>query len=125
VLRKQSAGRAWWGDVRIEYRNGAPHIAAAPLANTPAYAAGLDLDDELQQVDGTRVGSGDDVSAALKRHKPGDRIDVVYVDRSRTAKKSVVTLAEDPGLELVALEAVGGTLTADQKVFRTQWLGSY
>ena len=40
----------------------------------PIYAAGLDQDDELQQVDGQRIDGDGDVAAALQRHKPGDTI---------------------------------------------------
>ena len=43
-------GRAWWGDMRIDLRNGGVRIAQAPAIDTPAYAAGLDTDDEIKQM---------------------------------------------------------------------------
>ena len=32
--------------------------------------------------------------------------------------RGVITLVEDPGVEVVSLESTGGTLSADQKAFR-------
>lgn len=124
VLRKAHAGRAWWGDLQMESRGGGVGIAAPPLANTPAYAAGLDVDDLVRQVDGTRVDSVNDIDAALRRHKPGDRMRVVYADRTTRPQTAVVTLTEDPRLELVTLETAGGAPSEAQKTFRQRWLGA-
>jgi predicted metalloprotease with PDZ domain len=124
VLRKDSPAQAWWGDLRLEHRNGAVRVGARPPSNAPAYAAGLDVDDELRQVDGTRVGSVDDVTTVLKRHKPGDRVSVLYVDRSGAEKTTMVTLAEDPRIEIVSIESSGVAATAAQRAFRAGWLGA-
>jgi predicted metalloprotease with PDZ domain len=124
VLRNETPGQAWWGDLRLEYRSGGVRVGVRPLANAPAYAAGLDVDDELRDVDGTRVGSPDQVISMLRKHKPGDRVTVAYVDRSGAEKKTTVTLAEDPRLELVAIEAARGSVTAEQRAFRADWLGA-
>ena len=123
VLRKRNAGRAWWGDVRFDSRNGVAHVAALVPANSPMYGAGLEQDDELQEVEGTRAGSADDVDAILRRHKPGDRVQIRFVDRTSVPKTATVTLAEDPHLDIVPIESAGGPLTRDQKVFRDRWLG--
>ena len=47
-------------------------------AGSPAYAAGLDRAVDLRQMAGERLRSYDDVAAILQRHKPGDRMMVVY-----------------------------------------------
>ena len=88
----------------------------------PIYAAGLDEDDELQQVDGQRIAGGGDIATLMQRHKPGDTVPVVFVDRTGVAKTASVTLAEDPHTEVVPVE--GGALTAAQKAFRDRWLGA-
>jgi predicted metalloprotease with PDZ domain len=124
TLRKRNAGAAWWGDVRLEIRGSSARISAPVPANSPAYAAGLEQDDDVQQVDGQKIGATLDLQAVLRRHKPGDRLDVVYVDRTGIAKKASVTLAEDPHQEVIAVEAAGGTLTPQQEAFRTSWLGA-
>ena len=122
VLRKQNAGRAWWGDLRIDLRNGAVRISAPPAIDSPAYAAGLDLDNELKQMDGTRMSSPEDVTTVLRRHRPGDSIAVTFAERTGLVKTTSVTLREDPRVELLPVEATGAAPTPAQKTFRDQWL---
>ncbi|PYR49737.1 MAG: peptidase M61 [Acidobacteria bacterium] len=124
VLRRERPGRAWWGDVSLDHRGGGLRITSPPLANTPAYASGLDLDDEVRQIDGTRIDSAEDIQAVFRRHRPGDRVRVVYVDRTGRALTTSVTLAEDPELEIVPVETTGGTVNESQKQFRRHWLGA-
>jgi predicted metalloprotease with PDZ domain len=124
VLRKRNAGRAWWGDMRLEPRGDRLIIAEFVPANTPAYAAGLEQDDELRQADGIRLRSADDMAAIVQRRKPGDRVRLTYVDRSGAEKTTVVSLVEDPHLELVTSERAMGGLTAAQRAFRDRWLAS-
>jgi putative serine protease PepD len=45
---------------------------------TPASDAGLRSGDVITSVDGTKVGSSDDVIAAVSAHKPGDSISITY-----------------------------------------------
>ena len=121
TLRKRSPGRAWLGDLRLESRDGW-RVAALIPPTWPIYAAGLDQDDELQQVDGQKMAGAGDIATVLQRRRPGDTIPVVFVDRSRLIKTAKVTLAEDPHTEVVAVDA--GALTAAQKAFRNAWLGA-
>jgi PDZ domain-containing secreted protein len=86
------------------------------------YGSGLEQDDEIRQLDGQRIASADDITSVLRRHKPGDRIDLVFVNRTARPTTSSITLGEDPHIEIVAAEAAGGTLTAAQKAFRDLWL---
>ena len=123
ILRKRDAGRAWWGDVRLESRNATVRVAALVAANSPAYTAGLEQDDELRLMDGERMRSAGDVDAVLRRHKPGDRVQITFVDRTGVPKTAAVTLAEDPHLDVVPIEYAGGALTSAQRVFRDRWLG--
>jgi len=123
ILRKRNPGRAWWGDVRLEPRSGRLQIVALVPANTPAYAAGLEQDHELRQIDALVIRSYDELAAALGRHKPSDRIRIVYVDRNGVEKTTTVVLAEDPHVELVPVESAGGALTPAQRTFRDRWLG--
>jgi predicted metalloprotease with PDZ domain len=122
ALRKSNAGHAWWGDMRLEPSNGAVRVAAAPAIDTPAYAGGLDVDDEVRQMDRARIASPEDVNAVLRRHRPGDAIPVIFVDRTGAEKQTSVTLREDPDLNLRPIEELGGVLTPEQKTFRQHWL---
>jgi predicted metalloprotease with PDZ domain len=118
AVRRQHPGRAWLGDVRLGTRNGA-RVSTLTAPGWPAYQAGLDQDDELQEVAGRRVNTDSDLSAALERYKPRDRVRIVFIDRTGRPKAATVVLAEDPHLEIVPIEAP----TADQKRFRERWLG--
>jgi len=121
TLRRRNAGRAWLGDVKYEMRNGA-RVASIVSPSWPVYAAGLEQDDEVTEIDGRPIRSENDAAAALQRHRPGDRVQVVFVDRTRLTRRPTVTLAEDPHLEAVPIEAAGGTMTSAQRAFRDRWL---
>jgi predicted metalloprotease with PDZ domain len=122
IVRKRNEHRAWLGDLRFDPRTPG-RIASLALPNWPVYAAGLEQDDDLQQLDGQPVRSSDDVESVLRRHKPGDRVSIAFEGRSGRTTTATVTLAEDPTLEVVPVEATGGTLTDAQKTLRAQWLG--
>jgi hypothetical protein len=57
----------------------------------------------------------------LQRHKPGDTVPIVFVDRMGIPKTASVTLAEDPHVDVVPIEPAA--LTPAQQTFRTRWLG--
>jgi predicted metalloprotease with PDZ domain len=120
TLRKRHPGRAWLGDLRLDSRDRL-RVAALVAPTWPIYAAGLDEDDELQSVGGQRIAAADDLATAVQKHKPGDTVQVVFVDRTGVAKTASVTLAEDPHTEVVPADAA--SLTAAQKAFRDGWLG--
>ena len=109
VVRKRDAGRAWWGDIKIESRSDGARISALVPANAPAYAAGIDQDDTLLQLAGERVTSPEAVNIVLSRHRPGERVTIVY-DRTGVTSPPIV-LAENPRVDVVAVEAAGGSLT--------------
>jgi hypothetical protein len=73
-------------------------------------------------MDRARMTSPEDVNAVLRRHRPGDAILVVFVDRTGAEKQTTVTLREDPGIDLLPVEMLGGALTPSQKAFRQRWL---
>jgi predicted metalloprotease with PDZ domain len=124
VVRKRDAGRAWLGDLRMDPRTDGARIVGEVPANSPAYAAGLDEGDAITQVGNERTGSADDVSNAIGRRRPGDRVSISFVDRAGVSRTATVTLAENPHLEVVAAELAGGSLTPVQRAFRDRWLSS-
>jgi predicted metalloprotease with PDZ domain len=121
TVKKRNPGRAWLGDLRLDSRDGL-RVAGLVPTTWPVYAAGIDEDDELRQVDGQRIAGSGDIATLMQRHKPGDTVSIVFVDRTGVAKTARVTLVEDPHIEVVPVE--GGALTAAQKTFRDQWLGA-
>ena len=123
TLRRRSPGRAWWGDLRLDFRGGGAYIASLAAPDAPVYAVGLEQDDEVRLVDGQRIESADALNAIIQRHKPGDRIQIVYADRTGMPKTVTVALANDPHQEVVPVEGSGGALAPEQRAFRDRWLG--
>jgi predicted metalloprotease with PDZ domain len=119
AVRPRNSGRPWLGDLRLD--RGA-RVSGLVAPTWPIYAAGIDQDDELQQVGGQRIGNEADLQSTLQRHKPGDSIAVTFVDRTGVPKTATVTLVADPHLEVTLIEGV--QLTSAQKAFRDRWLGS-
>lgn len=121
LVRKRSTGRAWLGDLAFD---SGLRVASLVAPQWPIYAAGVDQDSDIERVDGQRLQSFGDLAAVLRRHKPGDRVGVTFVDRAGRSRTARVTLAEDPHVDVVPVESAGGSLTPAQEQFRERWLGS-
>ncbi len=106
----------------MDSRGEGARIGAIVPSNSPAYAAGIDQDDTLVQIAGERVGSPDAVNTALSRHRPGERVPIVFIDRTETTRNASVVLAEDPHVDVVTAESAGAALTPAQRALRDRWL---
>jgi predicted metalloprotease with PDZ domain len=122
VVRRVRPDRAWLGDVSFEDGPGTVRLTSAPSIGSPIYQAGMNLGDELRQIDGEQIRSAAELARELSRRKPGDTMNVVFVDRTAVPKTAMLKLVDDPGLEVVPLEAAGGSPTPVQKAFRDRWL---
>ena len=120
VFRKPSRG-AWMGNLRVD-QDGT--ITTLLDWGTPAFDAGLDQGDTILALDGKPLDGGTTVASVLKLHKPGDRIGVTFRRRNGVTGTATITLKENPAMEAVPVESSGGTLSSEQKQFRTSWLGS-
>ena len=120
VLRRQSPGQAWLGDVAF----GAGLRVSGPTTyGSPLHDAGVDRDDIVQMLDDRPVSSRNDLARLLEMKRPGDTVSVRFLRRGRTVD-ATLTLAERPHVELVTAESTGATPTARQRAFREDWLGS-
>jgi predicted metalloprotease with PDZ domain len=122
VLRKDNAGKAYSGVGRLEVNEGKVMMPAT-LIGSPAYIAGLDIDDVILKADGSEIKTAKDFEAVTEKHKPGETIEVVY-SRKGVEKTTKLTFIENPSLEVLPIENTGGTLTAEMKAFRDKWLES-
>jgi len=55
----------------------------------PAESAGITHQSVITAIDGQRVSSADALGTAIRRHDPGEQIQVTWVDRSGTHSATV------------------------------------
>jgi predicted metalloprotease with PDZ domain len=123
VLRKRAAGQAFIGALQTQDGQSGVRVTDEVPFGSPAYAAGLEQDDVILSIGGSRVAAMADIDRALMARKPGDSLQVVYERRGERVT-SVLELVENPGLELVPAEEAGQTLPDAQRKFRDAWLNS-
>ena len=122
VLRKANPGKAFTGFGRLNAVNGKV-ILPQTFIGSPAYVAGLDVDDVLLTIDGKDINAVAAVDAIIDAHRPGDTVSITYLYRGEQ-KTTTLTLTENPTLEVVTIENTGGTLTSAMQTFRDSWLNS-
>jgi S1-C subfamily serine protease len=71
-------------------------LVAGLVDDSPAVAAGLEVGDTITAVDGSPVGSADDLSSVLDRHDAGDLVKLTWTDSQGGAHSESVTLAASP-----------------------------
>jgi predicted metalloprotease with PDZ domain len=121
VLRKAKPGKAYSG-MRLKFENG-KGILSQTLQGTPAYNAGLDVDNVILNIDGTEIKDQETFTKTIDAHKPGDVITITYTYHGQE-KTTKLTLAENPFLEIVAIEKTGAALSPEMLAFRNSWLNS-
>jgi S1-C subfamily serine protease len=62
-------------------------------AGAPAEGAGLAAGDDILSLGGTTIASASDLSAAIRSHHPGDRVQVHWVDQDGQQHSATVQLA--------------------------------
>lgn len=124
VLRQGSPSRAWAG-LTLDAGSDGATVARPPGFDSPAADAGIAQDDRIVELAGDSVSGPEDVSRILARHGPGDTVPVRFIRRSGEQVEADLTLRADPSVELVTIEATGGTPTTTQRAFREAWMGSH
>jgi predicted metalloprotease with PDZ domain len=123
VLRPVAAGRAFAGELSLEDRAGRVRVSGPVPYESPAYRAGLEHEDVIVSVGGSRVSSAADVEKAIASRKPGTSLQIVFERRGQQVT-SVMQLVEDPRREVVTAEQAGQTLSDAQRRLRQQWITS-
>ena len=123
VLAPRAARRGWLGPVQFRFgREGARVVAPSPF-DSPLYDAGIARDDVLMSIASRSFSSAGQIDEIIGDRSAGERVRVTYSRRGER-RTTRVTLAEDPRLAVVAQERRGQRLTAAQRQFRRDWLGS-
>ena len=124
VVRKRAAGKAFAGQVDLQAGGSALRVGSQVPFDSPLYKAGLAQDDQLASLDGTALASTGAFEEALSRNKPGATVAIRYIRRDGEVVNTNVRLEEDPRVEIVPIEKIGGTLTDEQRRLRELWLSS-
>jgi predicted metalloprotease with PDZ domain len=123
VLRPRSAGGASMGVLRLEDGQAGVRLTAASPFGSPAYDAGLDREDVIVSVGGTRVTSASEIDRAIAARKPGDTVPLVFERRGQSVRTTVALVA-DPRVDIVTAEEAGQAVSEAQRRFRDDWLRS-
>ena len=123
-MRKRSPGRPFAGQVQLQGGGSALRVGNLVPWDSPLYKAGVAQDDQLVSLDGAALTSMAAYDEVLGRHKPGDRVPLRFVRRSGETVTATLVLEEDPRVEIIPIEKIGGMLNDDQQRFRASWLTS-
>ncbi|MES2833264.1 MAG: PDZ domain-containing protein [Pseudomonadota bacterium] len=122
LVRPARPARAVAGAARLQVTGVVAKLAVSPAPGSPLYLAGLDRNDEILSVGDIVIDSQADWDRVLTAAKPGDAVSIRFIQRGRE-RTATLTFIADPSIELVRIEAAGGTLTPGQQAFRDSWLG--
>jgi predicted metalloprotease with PDZ domain len=126
TLKKRNPGAAFFtGSPQLTFEGGGgARVTAQVPFDSWMYKAGIERDDLIISIDDVKLTTAAALEELLGRHKPGDQVRIRFVRRGGETLNGILVLEEDPRIELVPVEQSGDTLTAAQKQFREQWLGS-
>jgi predicted metalloprotease with PDZ domain len=112
-----AAGKAWLGATT---RNDNGRLVVSQVRrDTPALAAGLNVDDEILALDDFRV-RADQLATRLEQYQSGDKVTLLVARRDRLMRLETALGAEPP--RPWRLEVDPGTSEA-QQTRRASWLG--
>ena len=123
LLRPAAPGRAFAGAFTLRDDSRGARVNGAVPFGSPAFAAGIDREDVIQSVAGTKIARAEDFDRVLALHKPGEVLPITFERRGQPVS-STIRLIEDPRQDIVPAEDAGQPLTDAQRRFRESWLSS-
>ncbi|MBI2188983.1 MAG: M61 family metallopeptidase [Acidobacteria bacterium] len=109
-------GRAWLG---MSTRNDAGRLVVTDVQReTPAYAAGVDVDDEIIAIDDVRV-RADQLAQRLEVYKPGDRVTLLMARRDQLLRLPITCGEEPPRRWRLEIDPAAAEAPQQQ---RARWL---
>ncbi|VXC90017.1 M61 family metallopeptidase [Sphingomonas sp. 8AM] len=121
VLRAAAPQHGWIGAGGVSAMPAGVMLNAAPVPGSPLDAAGLDAGDRIIAVNGGPITDPAGWTTALDRLTPGATVAIRFARQGGEQQRSVRALA-DPCVEIVRVEATGGTLSGKQRTFRANWV---
>lgn len=123
LVRPARAGHAWMGDTRISALDGEVIVAGPTSIGSPMYEVGMAAGDRITRVGDRAITTVPELRQAIDATKPGEQVRLTWIGRGGE-KSAMMTLREDPNVEVVTFEGAGRTPTAAQLAFRASWVGS-
>ena len=123
LVRPARAGHAWMGDTRISALDGEVIVAGPTSIGSPMYEVGMAAGDRITRVGDRAITTAPELQQAIDATKPGEQVRLTWIGRGGE-KSAMMTLREDPNVEVVTFEGAGRTPTAAQLAFRASWVGS-
>ncbi len=123
ILVRPGTGRAFAGELTLQDDQAGVRLTADVPYGSPAYHAGLERDDVLLSVGGTKVTRAAELEKLISTRKPGEPLAVAY-ERRGARTTTALKLVDDPRLTFTPMEEAGQTLTDAQRRFREAWLSS-
>jgi predicted metalloprotease with PDZ domain len=124
IVKKSNEGKAVSGmSIRVNERDSKLVIANPTIRGTAVYEAGLDINDEILQLDETSMKTPSDVNNYIQNKKPGEVIRVTYKHRGKEKTTSMI-LKENTTLSVVDVSSTGQTITDEMKKIRNSWFTS-
>lgn len=121
-LQKTNRGNPFIG-VYTQNEQGKCIIAGNTQKGTAAYEAGLDVNDEIIQLNETAINSPEDLTHFLQSKKPGDTIRAIYKHRGME-KQTTLILQASPFVSVIPFENSGKVVTDDMKKIRSGWFST-
>ncbi|HWR32784.1 MAG TPA: PDZ domain-containing protein [Chitinophagaceae bacterium] len=100
----EDENRAMLGVTTEKAENGAE--VKVVTKESAAEKAGLKENDIITKVDDTKIEDPDDLSAAIRKHKPGDKVTVTYL-RDKKEQKATAELAKWKGINAFGMTVPG------------------
>ena len=126
VVQRMAPDRGWLGEVPVTASaaglivgHGRGGRALVPFG-TPLYDAGVDLDDVITEIEGQPATLA--AWSSIAQRKPGDVVRLSVRRRDGQIVNTKATLAADPRILVVPVEAAGLVPTSSQRAFRESWL---
>lgn len=123
LYRMKDSGKTSFGPGTVGFHDDRVVMESGTVETSAWYRAGLDRFDTVLTIAGGKVASQADLDSLFGKHKPGQTVDIEYVQRGvhRTGR---ITFIEEPAMEVVTFEKAGLPVTEGMLSFRREWLGS-
>jgi len=123
LFHMKDSGKASFGRGSVDFQNEKLVLGSGTIVSSAWYSAGLDRFDSVLTIAGGKISSQSDLDSLFSKHKPGQIVDIEYIQRG-IPREGQITFIEEPTLEVLTYERAGLPVTAAMLAFRKNWLGS-